>query len=67
MAEGEGKATKEDNTAVETQHEISCQPVGYNFALVLTVGLNCLCTVCTFTLLTILALYLYMHANMPSK
>jgi len=67
MAEKGGPGTEEVKTTVETQHEISCQPVGYNFALVLTVGLNCLCTVCTFTLLTILALYLYMHANMPPK
>jgi len=61
-----GGASTGDNV-VETQHEISCQPLGYNFALVLTVGLNCLCTVCTFTLLVILALYMYMHATLKSR
>jgi len=53
----------EDSDAGGASHEVSCQMPGYDIVLAITVGLNCICTVCTLSLVILIGIYMYLHVT----
>ena len=51
----------------DEKYIVSYQPSGYNFMIAITVGINCILTVGTLTLVIVIAVYLYLHADKLSS